>query len=59
MSTYPTYEVWGGFDDDEPRHLEDCFSLAEANAAATEWGNGINRYAFVRPKDAISSHDGA
>jgi len=55
MSNYPTHEVWGGFADngecDEPRHLEDCFSKAEADAAAIEWAGGKGRYAFVRLKD--------
>lgn len=54
----PTHEVWGGYtnsygDCDDPRHLEDCFSLAEAEKAATEWAIGKDRYAYVRVKDPV------
>lgn len=53
--TDPTHEVWGGYvhngECDDPRHLEDCFSKAEADAAAIEWASGQGRYAFVRSKD--------
>lgn len=50
----PTHEVWGGYlnghgECDDPRHLEDCFSLGEANDAAIEWASA-GRYAFVRAK---------
>lgn len=52
---YPNYEVWGGYchngECDEPRHLEDCFSLAEAKKAAIEYASQMGWFAFVKSKD--------
>lgn len=48
---YPLYEVWGGYSDEQPKHLKDCFTESEAKKAAEEYKANQDMFAFIRRKD--------
>lgn len=62
MKNDPKFEVWGNWDDDieygaDFEHLEDCFTYAEAVAAAADYRSHC-RTAFIVDKETGEQIDG-